>query len=57
LKMSQRELGAYLGLSRENVSRQLGHLRDAGAISVSGTDITITDRERLAALASKPSAD
>jgi CRP/FNR family transcriptional regulator, cyclic AMP receptor protein len=57
LKMSQRELGAYLGLSRENVSRQLGHLRDAGAISVSGTDITITDKEGLTALASKPSSD
>src|SRR5262249_1674651 len=57
VKMSQRELGAYLGLSRENVSRQLGHLRDAGAISVSGTDITITDKEGLTALASKPAAD
>jgi len=55
--MSQRELGAYLGLSRENVSRQLGLLRDAGAISVSGTDITITDKDVLAALASKPAAD
>jgi CRP-like cAMP-binding protein len=57
LKMSQRELGAYLGLSRENVSRQLGHLRDAGAISVSGTDITITDEEGLTELAGKSASN
>src|SRR5262245_56915479 len=57
LKMSQRELGAYLGLSRENVSRQLGLLRDAGAISVSGTDITITEKERLAELAGRAPPD
>jgi CRP-like cAMP-binding protein len=55
LKMSQRELGAYLGLSRENVSRQLGRLRDAGVITVNGTHMTIADEERLAALAGKPS--
>jgi CRP-like cAMP-binding protein len=55
--MSQRELGAYLGLSRENVNRQLGRLRDAGVVSVTGTSITIKDEEVLAALASKPSAD
>jgi len=57
LKMSQRELGAYLGLSRENVSRQLGRLRDAGVINVLGTHITITDKQGLAELAGKPSGN
>jgi CRP/FNR family transcriptional regulator, cyclic AMP receptor protein len=57
LKLSQRELGAYLGLSRENVSRQLGRLRDAGVINVLGTHITITDKEGLAGLAGKRAGD
>jgi CRP/FNR family transcriptional regulator, cyclic AMP receptor protein len=57
LSMSQRELGAYLGLSRENVSRQLSRLRDSGVIVVDGMHITITDESGLVAIAATPSTD
>jgi CRP/FNR family cyclic AMP-dependent transcriptional regulator len=57
LSMSQRELGAYLSLSRENVSRQLGRLRDLGVIAVDGAYITITNEIGLEAIAATPSAD
>ncbi len=55
LSVSQRELGAYLGLSRENVSRQLGRLRDAGVIAIDGMHIVITDEKGLAEIAAAPS--
>jgi len=51
LTLSQRELGAYLGLSRENVSRQLGQLKDANVIKLEGSQIMITDEQGLAAIA------
>ncbi len=51
LKASQSDLGAYLGLSRENTSRQLGHLRDVGMIVMSGTAITVLDIAALGELA------
>ncbi len=56
LKASQSDLGAYLGLSRENTSRQLGHLRDAGLVSMSGTSITIKDIDALGELAAQENA-
>jgi CRP-like cAMP-binding protein len=51
LPISQRELGGYLGLSRENVSRQLGQLRDANVIRIAASDIIITDERGLAMIA------
>ena len=51
LTMSQSELGGYLGLSRENVSRQLGQLRDANVIKTDGAQIVVTDSDGLALLA------
>jgi CRP/FNR family transcriptional regulator, cyclic AMP receptor protein len=57
LTMSQRELGAYLDLSRENVSRQLARLRDVGVIAFDGRYITITNQAGLAAIAGAPSTD
>jgi CRP-like cAMP-binding protein len=51
LTLSQRELGAYLSLSRENVSRQLGWLREVKTIDVVGAHIIITDAEELEAIA------
>lgn len=47
LKLSQRDLGGYLGLSRENTSRELGRLRDQGLIKIDGTRIVILDTEAL----------
>lgn len=55
LGMSQRELGGYLGLSRENVSRQLTRLRDAGVIAIDGLHIVIVDQTGLAEIADAPS--
>jgi len=51
LSLSQRELGGYLGLSRENVSRQLGQLKDANVIKIDGSQIVITDELGLGAIA------
>lgn len=56
LKASQSDLGAYLGLSRENTSRQLGHLRDAGLLTMTGTAITIKDLDALSELATDEDA-
>lgn len=50
-KLSQRDLGSYAGLSRENMNRQLGELRDMGLIRLDGAMIVIVDREGLAACA------
>jgi CRP-like cAMP-binding protein len=51
LAVSQSELGAYLGLSRENVNRQLAQLRDAGVIRTDGAQIVVTDGVALAEIA------
>jgi CRP-like cAMP-binding protein len=48
LAASQEELGNYLGLSRANVSRQLGQLRKAGVIRIDEAGIVITDERGLA---------
>lgn len=48
LTVSQEELGNYLGLSRANVSRQLGQLRKAGVIRIDEARIVITDERGLA---------
>jgi CRP/FNR family transcriptional regulator, cyclic AMP receptor protein len=57
LTMSQTELGSYLSISRENVSRQLGRLRDANVITVNEQQIIITDADGLAEIAATPSRD
>jgi CRP/FNR family transcriptional regulator, cyclic AMP receptor protein len=57
LIMSQTELGSYLSISRENVSRQLGRLRDANVITVNDQQIIITDADGLAEIAATPSKD
>ena len=51
LKMSQSELGGYLGLSRENVNRQLGQLRNANVVRSAGTEIIVTDELALSEIA------
>lgn len=47
VKLSQKDLGNFLGLSRENTSRELGRLRDDGIIRVDGAVITILDLDAL----------
>lgn len=51
LIVSQSELGKYLSLSRANVSRQLGRLRDANVIKFHGTQIVIIDENGLSEIA------
>jgi CRP-like cAMP-binding protein len=54
LKLSQRDLGNYLGLSRENVSRQLGLFRDVGILRIEGSEIVILDTEALRRYSDRP---
>jgi CRP-like cAMP-binding protein len=51
LKLSQRELGSYVGLARENVNRQLGAWRQAGLVSIEGGQIIVHKLERLRQIA------
>ena len=49
-KLSQRDLGAYVGLARENVNRQLKQWEQAGLIKLDKGEIIVRDRaavERL----------
>lgn len=50
LSMSRQDLGDYLGLALETVSRLLSHLQEEGLIEVSGRHITIRDAHRLRTL-------
>ncbi len=51
LKVSHRDLGGYMGLSRENTSRQLAALRQQGIIAVDPAKIVILRREELEEIA------
>ena len=47
LQVIQRDLGGYMGLSRENTSRQLVALRQQGLIAMDSARIVIRDRAGL----------
>ena len=47
LSMTRRDIGSYLGLNLETVSRLLAHLKDEQILAVSGRDITIKDSNGL----------
>jgi CRP/FNR family cyclic AMP-dependent transcriptional regulator len=51
LVVSQSELGNYLSLSRANVSRQLGQLKDAKVLRIQGAQIVIVDEKGLSEIA------
>ena len=57
LVMSQEEFGKFVGVSRENVNRQLGQLKAAEVIRVCGSEITIIDEKGLAQIADATSID
>lgn len=57
LPMSRKEIGAFLGLSLETVSRALSSLAYAGIIRVQRRRIEIIDRQRMDDLASFRNAD
>lgn len=46
-RLSQRELGAYVGLARENINRQLGLWRQEGLVRLDQGRIVLRDVERL----------
>jgi CRP/FNR family cyclic AMP-dependent transcriptional regulator len=51
LPVSQRDLGGYMGLSRENTSRQLAVLRQQGVIAMDASRIVIRNLAELEAAA------
>ena len=54
LSMSRQDIGNYLGLALETVSRQFSHLEDLGVIKVDRRHVTIKDLEKLKQLAVDP---
>jgi CRP/FNR family transcriptional regulator, cyclic AMP receptor protein len=54
LLLSQQDLGNYLGISRENVSRQLRQLRFANVVDIEEGHIVITDKDGLEEIAAEP---
>jgi CRP/FNR family transcriptional regulator len=52
LSMSRQDLGDYLGLALETVSRLLSRFQEDGLISVRGRQIVLRDLKRLQAMAS-----
>lgn len=57
LMASQSELGSYLSLSRANVSRQLGQLKDANVVRILDAQIIIVDERGLSEIAEAASRD
>ena len=51
LRMSREDIGGYLGLTIECISRQLARFRQNGWITLNKRAIELTDREALVALA------
>jgi CRP/FNR family transcriptional regulator len=53
LRMSRREIGSYLGLKLETVSRAFSHFQETGLIGVKVRSVEILDLPRLRALVGK----
>lgn len=51
-RVSQEELGSYVGLARENVNRHLRRWADGGLVRLSRGELVVLDIEALEALAS-----
>ena len=47
LRMTREEIGSYLGLKLETVSRAFSHFQNEGLITVHGKDIEIKNIERM----------
>jgi len=56
LRMKRQEIGSYLGLTTETVSRTISAFHDLGCITVQQRTITILDAEALKALRRLPSS-
>ncbi len=56
LRMTRQEIGSYLGLTMETVSRTLSAFNDMGLITVRQRSVGINDPEALRALRRLPSS-
>ncbi|WP_016681729.1 replication/maintenance protein, partial [Yersinia pestis] len=54
LTMTRGDIGNYLGLTVETISRLLGRFQKSNILSVKGKYITIENNEALAQLAGNP---
>lgn len=54
LSMSRQDLGDYLGLALETVSRFFTRLHEDGLLDVQGREVRVLDAERLRAMVSQP---
>jgi CRP/FNR family transcriptional regulator len=54
LPMGREDVGRYLGLALETVSRSLTRLQDDALIEVSGRSVRVLDQERLRRMAMLP---
>jgi CRP/FNR family transcriptional regulator len=54
LRMSREEIGSYIGLTLETVSRQFSRLAEGGLIGVRHRTITLLDKPALRAIAARP---
>ena len=50
LRMTRNEIGSYLGLKLETISRALSHFQDEGIIAVQNNSVEIKDADRLRAM-------
>ena len=57
LRMTREEIGSYLGLKLETVSRVFSRFQDDGLIEVNNKHIRITDVERVRALVGQPARE
>ncbi len=57
LRMSREDIGDYLGLTIESISRLLSRFRRAGWVKVANREVTLLDRAALEALASGEADD
>jgi CRP-like cAMP-binding protein len=51
LKITQRDLGNFLGLTRETVSRTLSEFKESGLIETKGNSIVVLDLDGLQEIA------
>jgi CRP/FNR family transcriptional regulator len=51
IPMSREDIGSYLGLVIETVSRTLSKMQDDGLIAVNGRDVQILNKDRLYGIA------
>lgn len=54
LRMSREEIGSYIGLTLETVSRQFSRLAECGLIRVKHRSVALVDKAALRAIAARP---